>query len=72
MESSEAKIDKLEKQTLYVLSHLELQNLNRDLIFSKDGIERLNACLTELRRLGPHEKLFVWEPESTEKKKQSH
>jgi hypothetical protein len=72
MESSEAKIDKLEKQTLYVLSHLELQNLNRDLIFSTDGIERLNACLTELRSLGPHEKLFVWEPESTEKKKQSH
>lgn len=55
-----------------MLSHLELQNTNRDLIFSQDGLERLNACLTELRNARPHMKLFVWEPEVTEKVKASH
>lgn len=54
-----------------MLSHLELQNQNRDLIFSQSGAERLNACLTELRQARPHIKLFVWEPEVSEKKKVS-
>ncbi|TNV84991.1 hypothetical protein FGO68_gene7201 [Halteria grandinella] len=70
--SREALTQKLERQSIYVLSHLELQNSNKDLIFSTNGVERLNACLTELRNSRPHMKLFVWEPEVSEKKKESH
>ena len=56
-------MDRVERQSLFVLSHLELQNQNRDLIFSKTGVERLNACLSEFARVKQHERLFVWEAE---------
>jgi hypothetical protein len=65
-------VDRVEKQSLYALSHLELQNLNKDLLFSRNGQERLNACLNEFRKTKPHERLFVWEPEVSEKKKESN
>jgi len=42
------------------------------LIFNRDGLERLNACLREVKRVRQHERLFVWEPEVSEKKKESH
>jgi len=32
----------------------------------------LNACLRELKKVRPHERLFVWEPEISEKKQESH
>ena len=63
-ERKEEKLkERLEKETLYVLSHLEMQNNNIDLIFGRNGNERLNACLAELQRLETkmHERLFVWE-----------
>ena len=65
---------RLEQETLYVLSHLCLQNDNVDLIFTNSGIERLNACLAELERCREqrHEQLFVWEPPASEKKWQSY
>jgi len=48
-ERKEEKLkERLEKETLYVLSHLEMQNNNIDLIFCRNGNERLNACLAEL------------------------
>jgi hypothetical protein len=64
--------ERVERQSLFVLSHLELQNTNRDLIFSTYGMERLNACLAEMKGVKQHERLFVWEPEVSEKKKESH
>jgi hypothetical protein len=35
-------------------------------------MERLNACLAEMKGVKQHERLFVWEPEVSEKKKESH
>ena len=64
--------DRLERQTLYVLSHLEMQNSNKQLIFSYDGVERLNACIQELDKAKPHQKLFVWEPDSSDKRNESN
>jgi hypothetical protein len=68
--SPSAQCSNVERASLYVLSHLELQNTSRDLLFSTDGLERMNACLSQLRNPRPHEKLFVWEPEVAEKKKE--
>ena len=63
--------DRLEKETLYVLSHLVLQNTNIDLIFMVSGYERMNACLAELQQMqsAKHEQLFVWEQEKAAKQK---
>ena len=62
----------MEAMTLYVLSHLELQNSHKELIFGEDGLERLNACVQELKSVRPFQKLFVWEPDSSDRKKDSH
>ena len=67
--SADGLTKEVERASLYVMSQLEIQNQSRDLLFSSDGQERLNACLSELRATRLHQRLFVWEPESTEKKK---
>lgn len=41
-------------------------------MFTRDGLERLNACLAEMKRVKPHERLFVWEPEISVKQQESH
>ncbi len=50
-----------------------MQNQNIDLIFSKNGQERLNACLSEIERLSAkkYEKLFVWELDPIIKKRET-
>ena len=66
--------EKLERETLYVLSHLELQNQNADLIYIQNGQERLNACVKELQKMKniKHERLFVWEQDPSIKKKEAN
>lgn len=66
--------DRLEMETLYVLSHLVLQNQDNDLIFSVSGKERLNACLAELKKMqeSRHLQLFVWEADQKDKQWQSY
>ena len=69
---TESKLhERIQKETLYVLSHLELQNQNPDLIFTPDGQERLNACTSELIRIKGkmYERLFVWEADPQIRKK---
>ncbi|CDW81774.1 zinc finger (c3hc4-type ring finger) family protein [Stylonychia lemnae] len=60
-------IERAERQTLFVMSNLEFQNNHRELIFSNDPIERLNACIQEIQKTQLHRRLFVWEPEVKEK-----
>lgn len=64
----------MEKETLYVLSQLELQNTQIDLIFQQNGTERLNACLTELERLKDkkYERLLVWEADPSIKRSEAN
>ncbi len=64
--------ERAERQSLFVLSNLEFQNANRDLIYQKDSLERLNACLQEIQRTKQHQRLFVWEPEVSEKVRESN
>merc|ERR1719263_703775 len=66
--------EKLERETLYVLSHLELQNQNADLIYIQSGQERMNACVKELQKMKnfKHERLFVWEQDPSIKKKEAN
>jgi len=49
-----------------------MQNQNIELIFSTNGQERLNACMTEIDRLTgkKYEKLFVWELDPSIKRKE--
>ena len=64
----------MEKETLYVLSQLEMQNAQIDLIFQQSGIERLNACLAELERLKDkkYERLLVWEADPSIKRSEAN
>lgn len=50
-----------------------MQNQNFELIFSTNGKERINACLSEIDRLSgiKYEKLFVWELDPIFKKKET-
>ena len=56
-----------------MLSQLEMQNQNVELIFSNNGQERMNACLSEIDRLSgkKYEKLFVWELDPIIKKRET-
>ena len=51
----------MEKHSLYILS--QLPNLPEDLIFSRNGQERVNACLAEIQKHKNKNfvKLFSWE-----------
>ena len=56
-----------------MLSQLESQNSSlKELIFGMDGVERMNACIVELKENTPIQKLFVWEVEPEERKKESN
>eukprot|EP00347_Sterkiella_histriomuscorum_P014351 403361204 len=65
-------IQRVERQTLYVLSHLELQNQHKELIFTSDPQERINAIINDLQNVRMHHKLFVWEADIPDRVKESN